>query len=288
LCRKGIGGTRNDYPPRTRRPGAAASRAWRCRASWQERPGRSRSSAGALTFQRKWQVMIRKLILPLAVGATLAVSAGTAWAAPAPVVTSVTPAADTTGSQVVVSGSNLTLPPKLKPDKILFGQAEAIVNSCAPLTGAASSCNVTVPPQCPGTPSRVDVRVIVNGLESAISSGDGFTYTDSGQGTPSPSPTGCATKSPSPSPSVSSSGSGSPSATPTASSSSPGSPGPSPTVTSSSPATSPVPLPSGPPATGEGGASVQGSHVVVDTVILVALVLGAGLAGSAVRRRRQQ
>ena len=135
-----------------------------------------------------------------------------ASAAPAPVVTSVTPAADTTGSQVVVSGSNLTLPPSLLPTEILFGNAKAVVQSCAPLTGAASSCTVIVPRQCPGTPSRVDVRVIVGNLESAISSGDGFTYTDSGAGSPSPSPSGCA----SPSPSPTSSKSGSPSPTPSA------------------------------------------------------------------------
>jgi hypothetical protein len=125
-----------------------------------------------------------------------------AGAAPAPVVTSVTPAADTTGSQVVVSGSNLTLPPKLLPTAIMFGTVKAKVNSCAPLTGAASSCNVTVPPQCPGAPKRVDVRVIVGNLESAVSSGDGFTYTDSGKPGPScPSPSPSPSSSPSPSPS---------------------------------------------------------------------------------------
>ena len=137
-----------------------------------------------------------------------------AGAAPAPVVTSVTPAADTTGSQVVVSGSNLTLPPALLPTEIMFGTVKAVVQSCAPLTGAASSCTVTVPPQCPGTPKRVDVRVITGKLESAVSSGDGFTYTDNGK--PGPS---C----PSPAPSPSSSGTGSP-----PSASSPAAPAPAP------------------------------------------------------------
>jgi len=108
-------------------------------------------------------------------------------AAPAPVVTSVTPAADTTGSQVVISGSNLTLPPDKLPAEILFGGIKAKVNSCAPLTGAASSCNVTVPPQCAGH-KVVDVRVITGTLESAVSSGDQFTYTDSAKAAPCPTP----------------------------------------------------------------------------------------------------
>ena len=164
---------------------------------------------------------------------TLFIAQVPAEAAPAPVVTSVTPAADTTGSQVVVSGSNLTLPPKLLPTAIMFGTVKAKVNSCAPLTGAASSCNVTVPPQCPGTPKRVDVRVIVGNLESAVSSGDGFTYTDSGKPGSSPCP------SPSPSPSSSS-------PSPSPSSSSP-SPSPSP---SSSPAPVPTPVPTTVPVTG--------------------------------------
>ena len=142
----------------------------------------------------------------LAAMSTVFIAEVPAGAAPAPVVTSVTPAADTTGSQVVVSGSNLTLPPKLLPTAIMFGTVKAKVNSCAPLTGAASSCNVTVPPQCPGAPKRVDVRVIVGNLESAVSSGDGFTYTDSGKpgpSCPSPSPSP-SSSSPSPSPSPSS------------------------------------------------------------------------------------
>src|SRR3984957_8087785 len=166
-------------------------------------------------------------------------------AAPAPVVTSVTPAADTTGSQVVVSGSTLTLPPKLLPTAIMFGTVKAKVNSCAPLTGAASSCNVTVPPQCPGAPKRVDVRVIVGNLESAVSSGDGFTYTDSGKpgpSCPSPSPSPSSSSSPSSSPSPSSS-SPSPSSTPSPSSSSL-SPSSSPSPSSSS--LSPSPSPSSP------------------------------------------
>jgi hypothetical protein len=122
------------------------------------------------------------------------VLAETSGAAPAPVVTSVTPAADTTGSQVVVSGSNLTLPSALLPSEILFGTVKAKVNSCAPLTGAASSCNVTVPAQCAGH-KVVDVRVIVGTLESAVSSGDQFTYTDSAKAPPCPgaSPSGMAT-----------------------------------------------------------------------------------------------
>jgi len=168
----------------------------------------------------------------LLAAAALFIAQAPAGAAPAPVVTSVTPAADTTGSQVVVSGSNLTLPPKLLPTAIMFGTVKAKVNSCAPLTGAASSCNVTVPPQCPGAPKRVDVRVIVGNLESAVSSGDGFTYTDSGK--PGPS---CLSPSPSPSssgPAPSSSSSPSPS--------SPG-PSPSPSGPSSSPSPAPVPTP---------------------------------------------
>jgi hypothetical protein len=124
-----------------------------------------------------------------------------AGAAPAPVVTSVTPAADTTGSHVVVSGSNLTLPPALLPTAIMFGTVKAVVKSCAPLTGAAASCTVIVPPQCPGAPKRVDVRVITGKLESAVSPGDGFTYTDNGK--PGPS---CPSPAPSPSSSASSPG----------------------------------------------------------------------------------
>jgi len=120
-----------------------------------------------------------------------------AAAAPAPVVVSVTPAADTTGSQVVVSGSNLTLPPGKLPDKVLFGSVEAKVNSCAPLTGAASSCNVTVPAQCAGH-KVVDVRIVVGKLESAVSSGDQFTYTDSAKAPacPTSSPTSTSTSKP--------------------------------------------------------------------------------------------
>jgi hypothetical protein len=131
-------------------------------------------------------------------------------AAPAPVVTSVTPAADTTGSQVVVSGSALTLPPGLLPAEILFGGVKATVGSCAPLTGAASSCNVTVPPQCAGH-KVVDVRVVVGTLESAVSSGDQFTYTDSAKARPCPGPSGT----PSPSPGGTSPGAA-PSRTPSA------------------------------------------------------------------------
>jgi hypothetical protein len=161
------------------------------------------------------------LAAPFLAAVALFIAQVPAGAAPAPVVTSVTPAADTTGSQVVVSGSNLTLPPKLLPAEILFGTVKAKVNSCAPLTGAASSCNVTVPPQCPGAPRRVDVRVIVGTLESAVSSGDGFTYTDSGKSARCPSPSPSST-SPSPGPSSSS-----PSPSPT--SPSPSSPAPVPT-----------------------------------------------------------
>jgi hypothetical protein len=133
-----------------------------------------------------------------------------AGAAPAPVVTSVTPAADTTGSHVVVSGSNLTLPPALLPTAVMFGTVKAVVESCAPLTGAAASCTVIVPPQCPGAPKRVDVRVITGKLESAVSPGDGFTYTDNGKpgpSCPSPSPTPPPSSSGAPS---SSSGTGAP------------------------------------------------------------------------------
>jgi hypothetical protein len=210
-------------------------------------------------------------------------TAQAAPAAPAPVVTSVTPAADTTGSQVVVSGSNLTLPPNALPTAILFGTVNAIVQSCAPPGSAASSCTVIVPPQCPGTPSRVDVRVIVGNLESAISSGDGFTYTDSGQGSPSPSPSGCA----SPSPSPTSSKSGSPSPTPTATASS--SPAPTATATAtgspSSSSSSPAPVPSGAPATGAGGAASSGTFGYV--LAAIAGLAGLALAASAVIRRRR-
>jgi hypothetical protein len=211
-------------------------------------------------------------------------AAQAASAAPAPVVTSVTPAADTTGSQVVVSGSNLTLPPKLLPTEILFGTAEAVVQSCAPLTGAASSCTVIVPPQCPGTPSRVNVRVIVGTLESAISSGDGFTYTDSGGGSPSPSPSGCASASPSPTPTSSKSPSPKPTAT------APSSPAPTPTATSSPPspsASSPsvAPVPSGAPQTGAGGAASSSNFGYL--FVAIAALAGIALTVSAVIRRRR-
>jgi hypothetical protein len=191
-----------------------------------------------------------------------------ASAAPAPVVTSVTPAADTTGSQVVVSGSNLTLPPKLKPDAIFFGQVKAVINSCAPLTGAASSCNVTVPPQCPGAPKRVDVRVVVGNLESAISSGDGFTYTDSEGGTasPCPTPSSTATGTPTPTPS--------PSVTSTA-------PGPSPSASS----TTPAPFPSGPPGTGAGGSLHSGHGPLAVALIPLVAITALGVTGL-IRRRR--
>jgi hypothetical protein len=153
---------------------------------------------------------IRRYVLPVA--ALLAAAAAVlfaftqrAGAAPAPVVTAVTPAADTTGSQVVVSGSNLTMPPELLPTEILFGTGKAKVNSCAPVTGAASSCNVTVPPLCPGTPKVVDVRVIVGTLESAVGKADQFTYSDSGKPggdcpSPGPSPSPSGTPGPAPAP----------------------------------------------------------------------------------------
>jgi hypothetical protein len=192
------------------------------------------------TMNRK-QIGFGLLAAAFLAAVTLFIAQVPAGAAPAPVVTSVTPAADTTGSQVVVSGSNLTLPPKLLPTAIMFGTVEAKVNSCAPLTGAASSCNVTVPPQCPGAPKRVDVRVIVGNLESAVSSGDGFTYTDSGKpgpSCPSPSPSP-SSSSPSPSPSSSS-------PSPSPSSSSP-SPSPSPSL---SPAPVPTPVLTTVPVTG--------------------------------------
>jgi hypothetical protein len=202
-------------------------RARRCRACQRK---------GMKTMSRQ-QIGFGLLAAAFLAAGTLVIAQVPAGAAPAPVVTSVTPAADTTGSHVVVSGSNLTLPPKLLPTAIFFGTVKAKVNSCAPLTGAASSCNVTVPPQCPGAPKRVDVRVIVGNLESAVSSGDGFTYTDSGKpgpSCPSPSPSP-SSSSPSPSPSSSS-------PSPSPSSASP-SPSPSSASPSPSPSTSPAPVP---------------------------------------------
>jgi hypothetical protein len=136
---------------------------------------------------------IPALILTATACASTTISARPAAAgAPAPVITSVTPAADTTGSQVVVSGSNLTLPPGKLPDKILFGTVKAKINSCAPLTGAAASCNVTVPAQCAGH-KVVDVRIIVAKLESAVSPGDQFTYTDSAKAPACPASTPAST-----------------------------------------------------------------------------------------------
>src|ERR1700686_5256669 len=188
---------------------------------------------------------------------TLFIAQGPAGAAPAPVVTSVTPAADTTGSQVVVSGSNLTLPPKLLPTAIMFGTVKAKVNSCAPLTGAASSCNVTVPPQCPGAPKRVDVRVIVGNLESAIGPGDGFTYTDSGTG---PSPAAC------PSPTSTSTATSTATATATATGTSSATPSPAASTSSTAPgASSPASAtPAGSPTIGtipSGGVHAGGGGV---------------------------
>jgi hypothetical protein len=222
-------------------------------------------------------------VIPLVLGAGLAVLAGVpALAAPAPVVTSVTPAADTTGSQVVVSGSSLTLPPGNLPSEILFGGVKAKVNSCAPKGSAASSCNVTVPPQCPGH-KRVDVRVIVGILESAVSSGDGFTYTDSGKPGPScPSPTSTATATSTATPGSSSS----PGATPSPAASSPGSATPTP-VTAGSPGT----IPSGAPQAGGGGAaSGPGSSTALMDAggALFALGLAAGLVSLAAFRRRRR
>ena len=72
------------------------------------------------TMNRK-QIGFGLLAAPFLAAVTLFIAQVPAGAAPAPVVTSVTPAADTTGSQVVVSGSNLTLPPKLLPTAIMFG-----------------------------------------------------------------------------------------------------------------------------------------------------------------------
>jgi hypothetical protein len=224
-------------------------------------------------------------VIPLALGAGLAVLAGVpALAAPAPVVTSVTPAADTTGSQVVVSGSSLTLPPGNLPSEILFGGVQAKVNSCAPKGSAASSCNVTVPPQCPGH-KRVDVRVITGNLESAISSGDGFTYTDAGTG---PSPAAC------PSPTSAATATATGTATPGGSAS----PGATPPPAASSPATAtPVAagsggtFPSGGVQAGGGGAASGpgGSTALMDAGgVLFVLGLAAGLVSvAAIRRRRR-
>jgi hypothetical protein len=181
----------------------------------------------------------------------------------------VTPAADTTGSQVVVSGSNLTLPPELKPDKIFFGAVEATINSCAPKGSAASSCNVTVPPQCTGK-KRVDVTVVVGTLTSAISPGDGFTYTDAGTG---PSSTACASPTSTATATGTPAATGSPSATPGAAG----------TGTSAPPA---AVIPSGGAGTGGGGTAGTGDTPLI--VISVLAVLGAAAGGLVLRLRHRQ
>jgi hypothetical protein len=212
-------------------------------------------------------MFLTRMTAVAALAAGLAVLAGTpALAAPAPVVTAVTPASDTTDSQVVVSGSGLTLPPKLKPDKIFFGTVEATVNSCAPLTGAASTCNVTVPPQCLGQ-KVVDVRVVVGTLESAVSSGDKFTYSDSGK--PGPTPTSCT----SPTSTATSTATGTPTSTATG------------TATGTATPSASV-IPSGGAGTGAGGTAGSDNTLLLIGVVAVLAVAAAG-GGLVLRHRRR-
>jgi hypothetical protein len=219
-------------------------------------------------------VFLTRLMAVAVLTAGPAVLAGApALAAPPPIVTSVTPAADTTGSQVVVSGSNLTLPPHTLADKIFFGTAEAKINNCAPLTGAASSCNVTVPPQCAGQ-KVVDVRVVVGTLESAVSSDDKFTYTDAGTG---PSSTACASPTSTATATATSTATGTPAAT--------GTPSATPSATSASAPPAAV-IPSGGAGTGAGGTAGTGSTPLI--IISVLAVLGAAAGSLALRLRRRQ
>ena len=233
-----------------------------------------------------------------ALAGLLLAAAPASAATPVPIVTSVTPAADTTGSQVVVSGSNLTDPANgtnALPTAIMFGGVSAHVNSCAP--SPAASCNVTVPPRCPGGPRVVDVTVSdgADGTSAVNPPGDQFTYTDAGtaafitDGTPSPSKT--PSKTPSETPSETPSGTPSPTVTPSKTPS--GTPSPSETPTQTP---TPTPTPSGtqgcPSPAPSGGVPPSGTLPVTGAVLAYPLMIGAlalialGTAALVILRRR--